>query len=80
LKDGKTYEVTGPREDQKLLDDLEKQNLSLSFTPPATAPWWVSRTSDCTDVPFYFRSVLLYDAADSGGGSKVSNLAKAGPA
>jgi len=76
LKDGKTYEVTGPREDQKLLDDLEKQNLSLSFTPPATAPWWVSVLPTVLMFLFIFGLFFYMMQQTQGGGSKVMQFGK----
>lgn len=76
LKDGKTYEVTGPRGDQKLLDDLEKQNLSLSFTPPATAPWWISVLPTLVMFLFIFGLFFYMMQQTQGGGSKVMQFGK----
>ncbi len=76
LKDGKTHEVNGPRGDQKLLDDLEKQNLSLTFTPPATPPWWISVLPTLIMFLFIFGLFFYMMQQTQGGGSKVMQFGK----
>ncbi|HHV63734.1 MAG TPA: ATP-dependent zinc metalloprotease FtsH [Peptococcaceae bacterium] len=76
MNDGKVYEVTGPTGDQKLLDDLEKQNIQHRFEPPETPPWWISV------LPTLFMMLLIFGIffymmqTTQGGGSKVMQFGK----
>ncbi|MGI6450633.1 MAG: ATP-dependent zinc metalloprotease FtsH [Desulfitobacteriia bacterium] len=76
MNDGKVYEVTGPTGDQKLLDDLEKQNIEHRFEPPETPPWWISV------LPTLFMMLLIFGIffymmqQTQGGGSKVMQFGK----
>lgn len=74
--DSKTYEVVGPRGDQTLLDDLQKQSLNLTFTPPATAPWWVSVLPTLLMFLFIFGLFFYMMNQTQGGGSKVMQFGK----
>ncbi len=74
--DGKTYEVIGFRGDQKLLDDLEKQNLSLNIDPPATAPWWISVLPTLLMFLFIFGLFFYMMQQTQGGGNKVMQFGK----
>jgi len=76
MKDGKTYEVSGPTGDQKLLDDLEKQNLQLKFNPPATAPWWLNILPSILMLLFIFGLLFYMMQQTQGGGSKVMQFGK----
>lgn len=76
MNDSKVYEVSGPLEDQSLLDELGKQNIQLKFEPPATPPWWVSI------LPTLFMFLLIFGIffymmqQTQGGGSKVMQFGK----
>lgn len=76
MTDGKTYEVIGPTGDQKLLDDLEKQNLNLNFDPPATPPWWLSILPTLIMVLVIFGIFFYMMQQTQGGGSKVMQFGK----
>lgn len=76
MNDTKTYEVIGPTGDQKLLDDLEKQNLVLNFDPPATVPWWVSVLPTLIMFLFIFGLFFYMMQQTQGGGNKVMQFGK----
>jgi len=76
LKDSKTYELVGPTGDQKLLDDLEKQNLDLSFTPPPTPPWWLSVLPTLLMFIIIFGLFFYMMQQTQGGGNKVMQFGK----
>lgn len=76
MKDGKTYEVTGPMGDQALLEDLEKANLNLVFDPPAAIPWWVSILPNILMFLFIFGLFFYMMQQTQGGGSKVMQFGK----
>jgi len=76
LKDDKTYEVIGPKGDQTLLDDLAKQNITLNFIPPATAPWWLSVLPTILMFLFIFGLFFYMMNQTQGGGSKVMQFGK----
>lgn len=76
FKDGKTYEVTGPNNDQSLLNDLEKQKVDLSFTPPAKMPLWVSILPNILMFLFIFGLFFYMMQQTQGGGNKVMQFGK----
>ncbi len=76
MKDGKTYEVTGITGDQKLLDDLEKQNINLNFSPPDSPPWWFSVLPTLVMFLIIFGIFFYMMQQTQGGGSKVMQFGK----
>lgn len=76
MKDGKTYEVNGPRGDQKLLDDIEKQNLSIKFDPPPANPWWLSFLPTLILFVLIFGLFFYMMQQTQGGGNKVMQFGK----
>ncbi|UWG99163.1 ATP-dependent zinc metalloprotease FtsH [Dehalobacter sp. DCM] len=74
--DNKTYEVTGPLEDQTLLDTLDKQNIKINYDPPATVPWWVSILPTFLMFIFIFGLFFYMMQQTQGGGSKVMQFGK----
>jgi ATP-dependent metalloprotease FtsH len=76
MKDSKIYEVAGPSGDQTLLDQMEKQNINLTFEPPATVPWWVSVLPTLLMFLFIFGLFFYMMQQTQGGGSKVMQFGK----
>ncbi|MGI5901405.1 MAG: ATP-dependent zinc metalloprotease FtsH [Desulfitobacteriia bacterium] len=77
MTDAKVYEVIGPSGDQKLLDDLEKQqSLKLTFNPPATPPWWLSILPTFIMMLLIFGLFFYMMQQTQGGGGKVMQFGK----
>lgn len=76
MKDGSTYEVTGPRGDQKLIDDLEKQNVNVVYKVPAEAPWWITALPTLFILLIMLAFFFYMMQQTQGGGSKVMQFGK----
>jgi len=76
MKDGKTYEVNGPVGDQKLIDDLEKQNLIAWYAAPPATPWWLSILPTLILFILIFGLFFYMMQQTQGGGNKVMQFGK----
>lgn len=76
MKDGKTYEVNGPVGDQKLIDDLEKQNLISWYAAPPATPWWLSILPTLILFILIFGLFFYMMQQTQGGGNKVMQFGK----
>lgn len=76
MKDGKAYEVNGPVGDQKLIDDLEKQNLISWYSAPPATPWWLSILPTLILFILIFGLFFYMMQQTQGGGNKVMQFGK----
>lgn len=76
MKDGKTYEVNGPKGDQKLIDDTDKQKLTINYDPPPSTPWWLSFLPTLILFALIFGLFFYMMQQSQGGGNKVMQFGK----
>lgn len=76
MKDGKKYEVNGLVGDQKLIDDLEKQNLIAWYAAPPATPWWLSILPTLILFILIFGLFFYMMQQTQGGGNKVMQFGK----
>lgn len=76
MKDGTKFEVSGPRDDQKMLDDLVAQGIPLVYDVPQEAPWWLSALPTLLMLVFIFGLFFYMMQQTQGGGNKVMQFGK----
>lgn len=76
MTDGTKNEVSGPKNDQKLIDDLAVLNVPSTYEEPQGAPWWFSALPTLLMLVFIFGLVFYMMQQTQGGGSKVMQFGK----
>lgn len=76
LKDGKNFELNGPVNDATLLDQLNKHNVKLDFSPPQEAPWWTGLLSTVLPLLLVVGLFFFMMQQTQGGGSRVMQFGK----
>lgn len=73
---GKTFELNGPPNDDKLIELLKSKDISFSQEPAPKPPWWANILSTFIPILFLIAFMFFMMQQTQGGGSRVMQFGK----
>lgn len=76
MKDGTTYELFGPPNDQELISDLSAHNVATNYIQPDETPWWAGLLSTLIPTLILIGLFFFMMQQTQGGGNRVMQFGK----
>lgn len=76
MKDGKTYQIYGPKNDATLTTDMVNHGVTTTFNPPQETPWWTGLLSTLLPILLIVGLFFFMMQQTQGGGNRVMQFGK----